>query len=252
MLPSALQPNELDEQIIPGVIRDLDQADHFSFKATIGQIITVTLKPDALIDGADLDLEVRGPTVAGGDTNCSNLITVSELGKDPLPKATPDVAAVLPVDVTGTYTFGVTRFNAVANYVVELSVVNPNPTQPDNDARTGTDASESCTDALPVSSGTFQGRVSDVPDDDTDWYAFDVAAGGDVTVSVVPSAASAFDTQLLYQCSSEEVDQQTPVFVSLEPSTWHERNLPAGTYQVRISLGDAGGGNYALTIALAP
>jgi len=252
MLPSALQPNELDEQIVPGVIRDLDQADHFSFRATIGQIVTVTLKPDTLIDGADLDLEIRGPSVPDGATDCRFVLAESELGKDPLPKATPDAVVLLPVEITGIYTFGVTRYNAVANYVVELSVTNPNPTQPDNDARTATDASESCSDATPLTSGTYQGRVSDVPDDETDWYSFDVAAGNDVTVSVVPSASSVFDTELLYACSSDEVDQLTPVFTPIEPATYHERNLPAGTYQVGISLGATGGGNYALTIVIAP
>lgn len=251
-LPAALQPNELDEQVFTGVIRDIDQADFFSFRATIGQVITVTLKPDTLVDGADLDLVMYGPAVPDGPSDCSDPLAESFLGKDPLPKAVPDAVAVAPVDVTGTYTFGVTRYNAVANYVIEVSVVNPNPTQPDNDARSGADASGSCTDALPITTGTYQGRVSDVPADPNDWYTFDVADGADVTVSVVPSAASIFETELVRGCVDDDVDQQTPLLTALEPSTWHERNLAAGTYQLRVGLGSQGGGNYAVTIVIGP
>jgi hypothetical protein len=250
-LPNALQPNELDEQVIPGVIRDLDQADHFSFDATIGQIITITLKPDTLIDGADLDLELRGPSIPGGDTDCTDRIAVSVLGKDPLPKASPDAVIALPVEVSGRYTFGVLRYNAVANYVVEVSVVNPNPTQPGNDARTGTDASDDCSGATPISSGTTQGRLTDIPDDLEDWYSFDVAAGNDVTISVLPTAGSVFEVHVLNGCVRLDPGI-TPAFTALEPTTWHARNLPAGTYKISIEIGASGGGNYQLTLAVTP
>lgn len=252
-LPAALQPNELDHKGFTGVIRDIDPADYFSFDATQGQLVSVVLKPDVLVDGADLDLDIRGPATPGGVTNCSATpLFSSRLGKKPLPKASPDVVALLPVERTGRYTIGVIRFNAVANYVVDISVTNPNPTQPGNDARTGADASSNCATATVVEMGTYQGRVIDEPSDPADWFKFEVPEGADVTVTVVPSPGSAMNAQVLGGCTTSPLISTAPRLTPAQPWEFRRTNIAAQTLQLGISLGASGGGNYQFTITITP
>lgn len=243
---------EIDHYAFPGVIRDADQADFFSFPAGIGQLVTVALKPDELADGADLDLYLYGPAIAGGEADCSSPITRSQLGKFGA-KALPDAVVQLPAQVTGDYILEVRRYNAVANYYVDLTVANPLPTIPDNDAGTGADAADSCLAPTSMGPGAYEGRLADTPKDDLeDWYSFSVQAGQDITASLKPSELSDFDLELYSACGIPAGDQYTvnhqPMSV---PETVHLANAAAGAYLLR-AVRNSGGGNYLLGLVLTP
>lgn len=251
--PTQTRPQEVDDYAFPGVIRDDDRADFFSFDATIGQLITGVLKPDELDDGADLDLYLYGPSSPGGATDCSAPIAASTLGKE-LAKGLPDAVLDLPATVTGPYVLEVRRFNGVANYYVNLNVTNPLPTVPDNDAGTGADAGNTCVTATTVPTGAHQGRFPDLPTiDNEDWYAFDVQAGQDITVVMKPSEASNFDLDLFdANCAIVPPDQYTVNHQILSvPETVHASNVAAGSYKIRVHR-VLGGGNYMTGIVLSP
>lgn len=255
--PRALPANgtENDVRAYTGVIRDDDQGDTFSIRADIGQSLAVALKPDATAEGADLDLFLYGPDVANGPTDCTSTIRTSTLGKEPLPKALPDLVALLPVQITGTYVFEVRRINGVANYALEVSVVNDQPTLPDNDARTGMDASDDCASATTIQTGLYQGRLGDLPDNDTDdWYEVSLTAGQDL--SVVMKSADPNDLTLsLYRpdCTPQAPDQFTLSGMPLSsPETARIRDATAGLWKLRVQRPSSDGGNYALSVTVTP
>lgn len=255
--PRALPQNgtENDTRAYTGVIRDDDRGDTFSVHADIGQSLAVALKPDAGAEGADFDLFLYAPTAANGQADCTYPYARSDLGKEPLPKATPDLVTSLPVHVTGTYVFEVRRINAVANYVLEVSLVNDQPTLPNNDAGTGSDAGDDCSSPTGVASGLYQGRLGDVPDNDTqDWYGVTLTAGQDLS-AVMKSADPNDFTLRLYRpdCSLQPPDVATLSGLPLSsPETAHQRDATAGQWKLQVSRSAGGGGNYALSVAVNP
>lgn len=252
--PTALNPAETDPYAFAGVIRDTDTADAYQFDARIGQLLDVVLKPDELDDGADFDLYLYGPAFPGGPVSCASPIASSTLGKPILPKGTPDFLLGLPVPVTGTYVFVVTRYNAVANYYVNVTLANPLPTIPSNDAGTGSDASDTCASATPLGTGGYEGRLGDVPAVDTeDWYAVTLGAGQDLTAVMKPSETSNFDLELYTPaCVPAPSDQLTLNHQILSvPEMVHVKDGAAGVWRLRVRR-VSGGGNYALALAVNP
>lgn len=106
----------------PGVIRDADPADFFSFPALGGRAITITLKPDELADGANFDLYLYAPAVPGGPASCAVPVAVSTAGAGADAQGFPDLILRYPTTIPGTYVFEVRRVNGVANYVVDVAV----------------------------------------------------------------------------------------------------------------------------------
>lgn len=257
--PRALPSNgtENDVNAYTGVIRDDDQGDTYSVEAEIGQTLAVTMKPDELADGADFDLFLYAPSAPGGNANCSSPYSASQLGKEPLPKALPDLVGAIPVRLTGTYVIEVRRINAVANYTLQVSLVNDQPTLPDNDAGTGADAADACADATPIGSGLYQGRLGDVPDDDReDWYAVTLTAGQDL-IAVMKAADPNDLTLRLYRpdCTPAPLNTTTVTGMPLSaPEAAHQRDATAGTWRLAVTRygGSADGGNYALGVTVTP
>ncbi|MGH2830972.1 MAG: choice-of-anchor P family protein, partial [Actinomycetota bacterium] len=182
-------PEEESDVAFAGVIREADGSDFYSINVQSGRVLTVTMKPDELVDGADFNLYLYGPSRTDGPVDCARVIDESTLGGDGT-KALPDVVFRTPVITSGDYVFEVRRFNGVGNYYVNVNVTNPLPTIVDNDALTGTDASGACAATLPLQlgSGIYQGRLDDFPTNDfEDWYDVVLGPDQDLTVVMKPS-----------------------------------------------------------------
>lgn len=254
LAPTPTAGQEIDQYTFPGVIRDADTADFYAFPAKIGQLVTIAMKPDELADGADFDLELYGPSTPGGAASCASPTAVSMLGKYPVPKGAPEAIEMLPVEMTGTYALGVVRANAVGNYYLTATVANPLPTIAGNDAGLGSDASDACSSATPLSVGAYQARLGDVPADDRDdWFAIDLAAGQDLTAVMKPSEVSDFDLELYRpDCTPAPADRLTMNHQSLSaPETVHIADATAGAWRIRVDRND-GGGNYMLGVITSP
>jgi hypothetical protein len=117
-----------------GVLRGGDLQDAYAFPVALGEIVTVTLKPDELDDGANFDLLLYDP-------DC-DLLAWSALGEPndgPIPKGSPDFTVALPAERTGLYRAIVVRVDGVGNYYLDVESTNPMPTLPGNDAGSGRD-----------------------------------------------------------------------------------------------------------------
>lgn len=255
-----LPPNALDDQmganvVTAGVIRDSDPADFYTLDVVAGRSVVVTLKPDELLDGADLDLYVWVPTTAGGVASCTSGATATRVNLEGL-KAAPEFVALLPAVTTGRYVVEVRRVNAVANYYLTFADRDAQPRVLAPDARTGTDAGNSCGTAMPVSSGAFQGRLGDLPTHDVeDWYSVTLAAGADLLAVMKPSDPSDFVLEL-YGPSCTRMPAGLLTSGNLPASAPEAVNVadaPPGVYRIRVLRDPAvAAGNYLVGLVVTP
>lgn len=215
-----------------GVMRGDDFQDAYAFPVAIGEIVTVTLKPDELDDGANFDLYLY-------DFEC-NLVGYSTFGLETgglMPKGAPDVVYALPAERTGLYRAIVTREDGVGNYYLDIESTNPMPTLPDNDAGTGRD-STGPGDAIPLTAPTVvQGRFPD-EHDAVDWYVVTGVPGERLRIVVESSALSSVVARI-YDAS---LVPQTSAISATVPA---EFDLPGGTYYLELAR-MSGGGNYMI------
>lgn len=254
----ALAPaaGEAEGAVFAGVIRDADPADFYAVDATAGRVLSVTLKPDELIDGAAFSLHLYRPGSPGGTANCTVQEPLSLSTALSQAKAGPSVAVALPVLVSGTYVIEVRRVIGVANYTVSVAHTNPQPTAPGADAGSGLDAPDSCSPlSTPLASGLYQGTMIDLPSQDVeDWYSITISPGQDFTVVMKPSDPSDFDLALFDNaCNPVPPDSLTLNGLPLSaPETAHVTN-GGGTYRLRVTRDPSGGaGNYLLAVAVTP
>lgn len=254
----ALAPaaGEAEGAVFAGVIRDADPADFYAVNATAGRMLSVTMKPDELIDGAAFSVHLYRPGSPGGAADCTSEEPLSVSTSSSQTKAGPSVVVALPVLVSGSYVIEVRRIIGVANYTVSVVHANPQPTAPGADAGTGVDASDSCSpSSTPLASGVYQGTMIDLPVQDVeDWYSITISPGQDVTVVMKPSDPSNFDLALFDNaCNPVPPDTLTINGLPLSaPETAHVTN-GGGTYRLRVTRDPLdGAGNYLLAVAVTP
>ena len=221
----------------PGVVRDADFADTYRFTATIGEAVAVTLKPGEDADGVSMGLQLY-------DRGCRLLDEMMVLTD--LAKGEPRVTLALPSMYTGDYYARIVRLNGVGNHFLDVSVVNPLPTAPMNDAATGADASHERSQATTPPPGAFEGTLHE--GDAGDAYRLSFNAGGTGFVGFSMSALSIADARL-YDPSGNLVPRATG-FGSAALAWRFEPDL-AGTYVLVVTPTFAGG-NYAVAWGQAP
>jgi len=223
----------VDHGLHVGVLRGLDWQDAWSFESAPGELVTVTLKPDELDDGANFDLMVY-------DTDC-NLVGSSSLGDRYaiLPKSTPDAVTVLPAEKAGRYTAVVVRENGVGNYYLDVRSTDAMPTLPGADAGSGRDSSGPA-DAIDIATPSI--NQGDFPSeaDDQDWYRLTIPAGETGRIALLPSPTSALGLDV-YTANLVPVGSATagPGLASV--------TVGEGTYFVAITP-YVGGGGYLLGV----
>ncbi len=225
----------------PGVVRDDDHADTYRFDATIGELVSIVLKPGETLDGANMALVLY-------DEDCNPLQRSNwYAGTHPyLPKGLPELTPELPSTYTGDYFIGVERENGIGNYYLSLTVLNPMPTAPENDAFTGTDAPASCASPTPAPPVAYQGRLHD--GDTGDAYHVPYEAGNDAYLVVEMSAASSIDVTLTAP-NGDAIEPEA----NLLDGTWvFDFQAPeTGDYCLDIDP-DVGGGNYMVVHGETP
>jgi uncharacterized protein YegL len=189
--PDCQRPDDEIPEIVdgqwPGVVREQDFRDVYRFHADVGDLVTATLKPGETADGVAMDLYLY-------DRDC-NVLAVSSLGGTYSAKGLPEATVQLPSDYTGTYYLAIERVNGVGNHHVTLSVRDPMPGLPTNDARTGQDASDDPANPTQAPPLAFQGTLPE--EDPRDAYALELVAEERAWIAVEMSALSRIDATLL-------------------------------------------------------
>lgn len=225
----------------PGVLKHNDFSDTYRFHADIGDLVTATLKPGETTDGVAMDLYLY-------DQDCSYPpLDRSSLGGTYTLKGIPEATVELPSDYTGTYYLRVERVNGVGNHHVTLSVRDPMPGLPTNDAHTGEDASSNPDEATQAPPGAFQGTLHD--GDDGDAYALPLSADDDAWVAFEMSALSRVDVTL-----------QDPDGNAIHPDesmlkgtyVWSFVPAQTGEHILLVEPTGTGGGDYTVSWGQAP
>lgn len=239
---SATDPSvpDVDTGDWPGVIRDDDTADTYRFNATIGDVVTATLKPGETTDGVDMTLRIL-------DDSCQPL-AVSEFWGPYSLKGIPEAILEIPAPYTGTYHVQIVRENGIGNHQLAMTVEDPMPALPDNDAGSGEDAPPPGSgDATPAPGPVFQGTMHDGDDGDT--YAISFDQGGEATLAFSMSAGSTVDVTL-----------ETPGGATIQPvvstplttqQAYQFTPPEAGTYLLEVTPVE-GGGEYLVSHAQEP
>lgn len=229
----------IDDGQWPGVLRDDDFNDVYRFHADIGDLITATLKPGETTDGVDMDFYLY-------DEDCQVLDDSSIAGPYTL-KGVPEAVLDLPADYTGTYYLRVERVNGVGNHHVTLSVRDPMPGLPTNDAHTGEDADSNTSNTTQAPPAAFQGTLHD--GDDGDAYALSMTAGDNSHIVFEMSALSRVNVRLF-----DPGGNQVSPWASLEEGTfvWDFVAQASGDYVLLVEPTGVGGGDYTVAWGQRP
>lgn len=230
---------EIQDGQWPGVLRDEDFSDVYRFQADIGDLVTATLKPGETTDGVAMDLYLY-------DEDC-HLLDSSSLGGTYTLKGIPEATVQLPADDTGTYYLRVERVNGVGNHHVTLSVRDPMPGLPTNDARTGEDADHDRSNATQAPDIVFQGTLPE--GDEGDAYALNMTAGDDAWVVLEMSALSRVDALL-----TSPSDTIVTPNATLEEGTyaWSFQPEETGEHVLLVEPTSTGGGDYTVSWGQVP
>jgi uncharacterized protein YegL len=221
----------------PGVLKEDDWTDVYRFHADVGDLVTAALKPGETADGVDMALTLH-------DRSCS-VIDRSDIGLV-AQKGKPEAVVELPSDYTGDYFLGIERLNGVGNHHVTLSVRDPMPSLPANDALTGEDAPEDRGDADEAPPVAFQGELPE--GDPGDAYLLPLTEGNRTAVTVEMSAFSEIEVRLFAPDGAVLSED-----LSLLDGTWVYEFEPetTGLYGLEIRP-KVGGGDYLVTYPQAP
>lgn len=222
----------------PGVVRDDDFADVYRFRAEIGELVAVALKPGEDADGAAMGLRLY-------DRDCTLVGSMDQLTG--LVKGEPRVALALPSLYSGDYFVQVARLNGVANHYVQIDVVNPMPAAPMNDALTGADASADPAQATAPPPGAFQGHIHEGDTGDAYTLAF-TAGRGDAYIGFSMSALSYVDVRL-YDPNGIALSPIAPA--GSTAVVWNFEPLVTGAYKLVVTP-QLGGGNYSVVWGQSP
>jgi uncharacterized protein YegL len=182
----SLEPPTIQDGQWAGVLRDDDFSDVYRFEATIGDLVTATLKPGETTDGVAMDFFLL-------DEQC-RILDSSSMGGTYTLKGAPEATLDLPAKYTGTYYLAIDRINGVGNHHVTLSVRDPMPGLPTNDAGSGEDADDDPDNPTQAPPAAFQGTLTD--GDTGDAFALSMDAGDDAFVALEMSALSQADATL--------------------------------------------------------
>ncbi len=190
--PAVCDPNDGDIPAVgtgqwPGVVRDDDFVDVYRFEAEIGDLITASLKPGETEDGVDMALALY-------DRSCQLLERADTWGPYVL-KGLPEMTTELPSQYTGSYFLAIERINGVGNHQLTLSIQDPQPGIPTNDAGTGQDAPTSHEDATAPPPPVFQGTLTE--GDPGDAYVLALDADRQTVITVEMSAFSEVEVRVL-------------------------------------------------------
>lgn len=244
--PPACDPSDediprIDSGLRPGQFQHDDWGDIYRFDADIGEVISVALKPGETADGVNMALVLY-------DEDCQELQRSSwYTDPNPLfPKGLPELTPELPSRYTGDYFIGVERVNGVGNYYLSLTVANPMPTLPGNDALTEQDAQTACDEATPAPPALYQGRLHD--GDPGDAYRLSFEEEHDAFVVIEMSATASIDVTLTTPTGTE-----IPPDTVLMGGTWvYDFTAPqTGDYCLEI-VPDHAGGNYMVSHGETP
>lgn len=178
----------IDTGYWPGVLRDDDFEDFYQFEADISELITVAVKPGETADGVNMALSLW-------DRDCVLIAYRDAFGAQGTGlKGVPESVLELPSLYTGNYYIGIHRINGVGNHHLELNVIDPMPSVPNNDAGSGTDAPPNYGSASTQSGPAFQGQLPE--GDSGDAYRMQFGTGREVVLVVDASAGSTLDVRL--------------------------------------------------------
>lgn len=218
----------------------------YQMATRIGDDVTVALAlPDA--DGADLDLALY-------DSGCT-LLRESRLGKPLLwdgdsPKGLPDAVDLLPSERTETLWVEVTRYVGAGNYALQAQSNTVLPDLPQNDALTGTDASDDAATPTPLGlpAGAWEGRFED--GDPRDAYSFELPANARAVVAFAASPMNR-GTMAVLDATGADVTMRTMQNAGYAAEAVLEPASVPRTI-VLVFTPTTGGGNYAFTVAQTP
>ena len=199
-----------------------DRSDYYRFMVCSGQVITYSISSSQQYSIELID----------------NTESVFESGKT--------------AEYTGLYFLRIYADNDQAGeYTFNVEI------QGQNDAGSGTDAGNSISSALKISSGTYNGYLD--ANDWTDWYSFEVSSGQGIFVDLLPKEESDFDIHL-YNPNGEHVHSEQyygkdsleypadisgswtikiDIFPGWDESKWPENYYlyGSGVYELEVTIG---------------
>ncbi len=221
--------------VYTGALYDSDYEDSVRFEVEMGDIVSAVLKPSENTDGARFQLFVY-------DDLC--VLRASGVWNSLLPEGTPRAAPVLSAERDGEWTARIVRqTDAVGNYYLSLSTVNPMPPLLGPDAGTNSDAGSSFGSGIAITPGAHQGRFEE--GDNLDCYTFTAGADERVVLTATPSAG--MELSMTYYGTGATVTSNQPLSVPEYTSSVS----PGGSEAVCIQR-LSGGGQYMLSLALLP